>query len=138
MAKSDIPPKDYKLVVQVLIYLLAMAFWIGASSQVFETKTHAQDTFLSKEAFIQHQADQKDALNEIRQYFSLSSPVNFRRKPRQTPPVRSRPNLSSSTLRSSGPHSKKINPIWLKPISRSKPGPPSGIKSSVVCSAYRK
>lgn len=59
--------KDYRLILQVLIYLLAMAFWIGASSQIFETKSHAQDTFLSKESFIQHQADQKDALLEIRQ-----------------------------------------------------------------------
>ena len=69
MALDEISPihRYYPLVVQVLIYLLAMAFWIGASSQIFETKSHAQDSFLSKEAFIQHQADQKDALSEIRQ-----------------------------------------------------------------------
>jgi len=69
MAKDEINPihKNYHLVVQVLIYLLAMAFWIGASSQIFETKSHAQDNFLSKESFIQHQSDQKEALLEIRQ-----------------------------------------------------------------------
>jgi hypothetical protein len=72
---------DYSLVWQVAIYLLAAAFYVGLSYGAFETKSHAADTFLSKESFKQHQDDQRDAVNEIRQALrDINRKLDERRK----------------------------------------------------------